>query len=212
VPVIEISDSYLGLAVYADIRYLSRLIDEELAVSGVQLAIQRDPQAQASLYRKLKQIPTLQTVTAKADMIKYFKEAILDVQNLLIDIIVAFAGVVFFGSILNASLVSLAERQREISTLRVLGYGPWRIGGLLFRESMITTVVGALLGMPLGYWLTAAIAEVYASDMFRMPVLLTPGLCFETLVIAISFGVITQFVVQKQIHAMNWLDALKTQE
>ena len=37
-PVVEISDSYLGTAVYADIHYLSRLIGEELAVSGVQLA------------------------------------------------------------------------------------------------------------------------------------------------------------------------------
>lgn len=34
VPVVEISDSYLGTAVYADIGYLSRLIDEEFAVSG----------------------------------------------------------------------------------------------------------------------------------------------------------------------------------
>ena len=62
-----------------------------------------------------------------------------------------FAGIVFFGSILNTSLVSLAERQREVATLRVLGYGPWQVGSLLLRESMITTVLGTLLGMPLGY-------------------------------------------------------------
>ena len=78
-----------------------------------------------------------------------------------------FAGIVFFGSILNASLVSLAERQREVATLRVLGYGPWEIGSLLLRESMITTARGHVLGMPLGYLLThIGIAR------------LTPATCF----------------------------------
>ena len=67
--------------------------------------------------------------------------------------------VVFFGSILNASLVSLAERQREVATLRVLGYGPWQIGSLLLRESLIVTLVGTLLGMPLGYLLTVLMAD-----------------------------------------------------
>ena len=59
-PVVEISDSYLGTAVYADIGYLSRLIDEEFAVSGVQLAVDRDPAHRAALYHELKQMPALQ--------------------------------------------------------------------------------------------------------------------------------------------------------
>ena len=36
-PVVEITDSYIGLSVYAEINFLSRLIDEELALTGVQL-------------------------------------------------------------------------------------------------------------------------------------------------------------------------------
>ena len=58
----------------------------------------------------------------------------------------------------------------------VLGYGPWQVGGLLLRESMITTVLGTLLGMPLGYLLMLATAEEYASDMFRMPIVAAPEL------------------------------------
>ncbi len=42
VPVVEIADSYIGIAVYANINYLSRLIGEELATSAVQLQV--DPQ------------------------------------------------------------------------------------------------------------------------------------------------------------------------
>jgi putative ABC transport system permease protein len=113
---------------------------------------------------------------------------------------------------LNASLVSLAERQREVATLRVLGYGPWEIGSLLFRESMINTIIGAFLGIPLGYLLTAVTAEAYASDMFRLPVILTPDIWLGTLFFAILFALLTHLAVQRAINRMDWLDALKVQE
>ena len=212
VPVAEISDSYLGIAVYADIRYLSRLIGEELALSGVQLATDRDPARRAALYRELKQMPNLQAVTARADMIQNLEETVLKHQGIVISLLVLFAGTVFFGSILNTSLVSLAERQREIATLRVLGYGPWHVGSLLLRESMITTAFGALGGMPLGYLLTVATAKAYASDMFRLPIITSSHVWILTMVLAIIFGLIAHLFVQRAIHTMDWLDALKTQE
>jgi putative ABC transport system permease protein len=211
-PVAEISDSYLGASVYANIDYLSRSVDEELAVSGAQLAIDRDPAHRDALYRELKQLPALQSVTARADMIKSLEDTVLENQRIVIGLLVLFAGVMFFGSILNASLVSLAERQREIATLRVLGYTPWEIGSLLLRESMITTTLGTLLGMPLGYLLTVAIAETYASDLFRMPIVASGGLWMLTMACAVAFGLITHVFVQRAINKMDWLDALKTLE
>jgi len=212
VPVVEISDGYLGTAVYAEIQYLSRLVGEEFAVSGVQLAVDRDPVLRAELYRELKRMPAVQAVSARTDMISNLEKTIIETQSITIALMVLFAGIVFFGSILNASLVSLAERQREVATLRVLGYGPWQVGSLLFRESMITTILGTLLGMPLGYLMTLAIAAEYASDMFRMPIVTSPGLWILTMVLAIVFGLITHLFVQRAIIKMDWLDALKIQE
>ncbi len=212
VPIVEVSDSYLGTAVYADIGYLSRLIDEELAISGVQLAVDSDRSHRDALYRELKRLPALQAVNERANVIRNLEKTILESQSATITLLVLFAGIVFFGSILNASLVSLAERQREVATLRVLGYGPWQIGSLLFRESMITTVLGTLLGMPLGYLLTVAIAKAYASDMLRLPIITSPGLWAITMLLAVVFGLVAHLFVQRAIHKMNWLDALKIQE
>src|SRR5207237_7992301 len=69
VPVAAIVDSYLGMYVYADIDYLGRLVGEEAATSGVQLATDRDPQHRDALLLELKRLPALQSVTARADMI-----------------------------------------------------------------------------------------------------------------------------------------------
>ena len=212
VPVAEIADSYMGTAVYADIHYLSRLISEELAVSGLQLATSHDENQLRELYRELKEMPALQGVTNRADMVESLEKTLVLNMLVFIGCLVVFAGVVFFGSILNASLVNLAERQREVATLRVLGYGPWQIGSLLLRESMIVTLIGTVLGMPIGYLMTVGMANGYDSEMFRFPVILTPGTLVLTLVMAVLFGSLAHLCVQLSIHRMDWLEALQAKE
>ncbi len=210
-PVLEITESYLGLSTYAEIRYLSRLVGEELAVTNIQLATDQQPDHRRTLYHELKQMPALQAVTAREDMIRSLDE-VLRTQWVTIYLLVLFAGIVFFGSILNASLVSLAERQRELATLRVLGYGPWHIGSLLLRESLMTTLLGTVLGMPVGYMLTELTAQAYASDTFRLPVLSSPGMWLATLLLAVFFWFLAHLAVQRVIHQMDWLEALKVSE
>ena len=56
------------------------------------------------------------------------------------------------------------------------------------------------------------IATVYASDMFRLPIVTSPGLWMLTLALAVVFGLTAHLFVQRAIHKMNWLDALKVQE
>lgn len=212
VPVVEISESYLGTAVYTDIHYLSRLIGEELAVNGVQLTTDRDPEHTAALYRQLKHMPALQAVSTRADMIGNLEKSLTDLMWIFIVILAVFAGVVFLGSILNSSLVSLAEREREVATLRVLGYGPWQIGSLLLRESLIVTLVGTVLGMPLGYALSVLVAMAYDTELFRFPVVSSAGTWIWTVVLAVSFALLAHLAVQRTVHRMDWLEALQAKE
>ena len=212
VPIVEIADSFLGLVVYADIHYLSRLVGEELATTGVQLALDGDPSHVAKLYRELKQMPALEAVTARKDMIVNLDNSLLRNIRVIVGILVGFAGTVFFGSILNASLVSLAERQGEIATLRVLGYGPWEIGSLLLRESLIVTMSGTVFGLPVGYLLTRWTTSVYNTEVLRIPVVVSGGTWAAALGVALLFALLTHLVVQRIIHRMDWLEALKVKE
>ena len=96
--------------------------------------------------------------------------------------------------------------------MRVLGYGPWQIGNLLLRESLILSLAGTLLGMPIGYALTELMAISYDSDLFRFPVVSTPLTWIATALLAISFCVLAQLFVQRAILKMDWLDALQSKE
>ena len=212
VPLVQIADSYLGLSVYADIGYLSRLVGEEFAMTGVQLETDSSPASRSALFKELKRLPALQGFGAREDMIDNLMSTVFESAWVFILLLVLFAGIIFFGSILNSSLISLAERQREAATLQALGYTPWQIGALFLRESMIVNTTGALLGLPLGYLLMLAMAYTYQTDMFRMPVVAPPHVYVMTLVLAVIFALAAQSVVQRVIMRMDWLDALKTKE
>jgi putative ABC transport system permease protein len=211
-PVVEIADSYLGLTVYANIHYLSRTVHEELALSGVQLSVDPRRESLATLYRELKRMPGIQSVTARADTIANVMETLIKNQRVFIGMLVVFAGVIFFGSVLNSSLISLAERSREVATLRVLGYTEWQVGNLFLRESALVNTVGTLAGMPLGYLLNWGITVAYDTEMFRIPVIDPTQSCLATFVLGTVFALLAHAVVQRAIFRMDWLEAMKTKE
>jgi len=211
-PVVRIANSYMGTAVYADWRYLSELVSEERSVTGAQLLIDPDPQVKRELYRRLKELPSLAGVSERSEIIDNLTKAIIESQTTSLGIIVGFAGIIFFGSVLNASLVSLAERQREIATLRVLGYGEWQIGFLLLRESLSVNLAGTLIGLPLGWLQYYAMAQVYDFDLLRLPIVATPWVWIATLLLAVLFALAAHAIVQWKIFRMRWLDALQVKE
>ncbi len=210
--VVSVLEGYLGLAVYASLPHLSSRMGEEFALNGMQLRLDGSAATRQAFYRHLKQLPALQGYSTRHAALRGFEETVLRTQWVVLVLMVLFAGIVFFGSVLNASLASLAERRREVATLYVLGYGPWHIGSLLFSESLITTLAGTGLGMPLGYALSALTAVAYASEMFRLPVVARPATWLTTLALAAVFVGAAHLVVQRAIHRMAWADAIKAPE
>ncbi len=210
--VARISDGYMGLTSYANINYLSRQMNEPLAVSGIQLQMDGDPGHLAQLYQELKRMPAVQSVTSRRQIIRHLTDTLLNNQFVLVIVIIGFSGVIFFGSIINASMVNLAERQSEVATLVALGYSPWQIGGGFFRESLITSIIGSVVGLPLGYMLMWLTAWSYNNDLLRVPVVSEPWIWWVTPLLALSFALAAQVVVQWNILRMNYTEALKTQE
>ncbi len=211
-PVVGLSDGYLGLTAYADLRYLSRLMDEAFAVSGVQLAVDPSATIRRELYTELKQLPTLSAVNDRAEVIANLMHNMVDTNRATTGVLVLFAGVICFGTTLNASLVGLAERRREVATLIVLGYTPRAVGGLFLRENLIVNGIGTLLGLPLGNWLFQMMINTYQTDLFRIPSVDPSEAYGWTLLLGLVFGLSAHAVVQRSINRLDWLERLKEYE
>lgn len=214
VPIVvaRIADSYMGLTAYAEISHLSRLVGESLAVTGVQLQIDGDAERTAALFRELKDTAGIESVQSRRAVIQQVTETLLQNQFVFIGVLILFAGTVFLGSIVNASMVSLAERQREVATFLALGYSQWQIGGIFLRESLLTNLTGAVLGLPVGWFLTWLTAVSYNNDLIRLPVVTSPWVWWTTLALATVFAGLAHAVLQWTLSQMDYLQALKVQE
>lgn len=207
-----VADAFLGTAVYADFDYLCRLMDEEFAVTSVQLLTSQSPRAQEAFYQAVKRLPAVQATSSRRDAMRNLEETILKVQNIFIGLVTVFAGVIFFGAVLNASLVNVSERSREIGTLLVLGYTPGEVGGMLLRETMCVHLFGVVAGLPLGYGLVCLTSWAYSTDVIRLPVVVAPNVYITTLVVGVVFALAAHSFVHRRIARFDMVEAMRIRE
>jgi putative ABC transport system permease protein len=210
--VARITDSYFGMVTYADYRYLNRIVGEAAAVSTVQLDVQPGRERRTNLYRAVKSLPVVAAVNdinqSKANIERLYLES----SKASISILILFGGVIFFGSILTTSLVSIAERRRDVATFIVMGYEKTQVGGIFLRESMIVNSLGALLGLPVGLLLAIVTNHIYDTELYRLPLVVNARQFIIALLLAIAFTLLAHLLVQRAVNRLDWLDALNARE
>ena len=208
VPIADIIDSTFGLSVFANFKYLNHLISEESAISKIQLAGEQTQQQEKVLLAQVKKYPKLASFSNIRIDEKLMNTTFVENMNTMVYTMILFAAVIFLGSILNSSLISISERQMEIATFRVLGYTPIEIGKIFLREILIVNLIGSVLGIPFGYFLNYGTSLMYQNDMFSMPCYVKFSSYVWTMILALIFIFIAYIITQRTITKMNWLESL----
>lgn len=73
--------------------------------------------------------------------------------NSIVYVLVISAGALAFIVLYNLNNINIAERRRELATLKVLGFYDREVAEYIYRENIIITIIGIGLGMVLGYFL-----------------------------------------------------------
>jgi putative ABC transport system permease protein len=210
VPVVSVVHEYMGLGAYADAGYLAGLVNEPPALNSIQLAV--EPTRFNDLYAAVRQLPDVSGVTVRSQTKANIVDTILRTMIFSLTLIILFAGVIAFGSILNASLIEIADRTRDVATFRVLGYNPWQVAGIFFRENAMIFGAGLALGIPFGYLMVQIISRVYNTELFRMPVILSTNVTLLAAGFVSLFVLMAQWFVYRQIRQLDWLAGVQTKE
>lgn len=210
-PVVGIVDTFLGLSAYADIRYLSRLLGEEWSANML-LADSFAGANADTVFAELKKRPKVMGIGARARSLTQLHETFGKTMGTMIGIMVLFAGLIAFGSVLNAALVSLSERQREVGTLRVLGYTPAQVTEIFSGESYLLNGAGIAIGIVGGIGFAHLLAMAYNTELYRFPVVILPRNMLITAALMVAFITFAQFAVYYLIRTLQWLEVLKIRE
>ncbi len=207
---VGLAEDFAGVAAYMDIRALNRLLDEGDVISGANFRVDRAHWDEFLL--ALKGIPRISTVAIKESLRENFRQTTAASIGLIQSIYSAFALVVAFGVVYNNARISLAERARELATLRVIGFSQREVAGVLVTELVILGVIAVPFGLVLGSGFAKAILSSINTETVRLPLVLTAHTyAFAVLVVTVASIISVLFVLRK-LHQLNLVGALKAPE
>ncbi|MBX3363793.1 MAG: FtsX-like permease family protein [Phycisphaeraceae bacterium] len=202
-------EDYTGFSSYMDIRTLHRLMREQDAISGVHIMV--DSTMTSDLFSSLRQTPRVAGVTIKAAAIRSFQETIAENLLRMQFFTVAFATVIAFGVIYNTARISLAERGRELATLRVIGFTRGEISSILLGELAVLTALAIPIGLLAGYWLGAFTIDAMQTEHQRLPLVIGPRTYGFAIAVTILAAVASGLVVRRRLDQLDLVSVLKSQ-
>lgn len=203
VTVVDVVKQSLGINAYMNIDYMDRLLLEKNAITGVYLD-SKDQDVGA----KLAKIPNISTIQSPGDMKKLFDQYIgLTLYSLII--MIFFAGIMGFAIVYNATMISVAEREMEFSSLRVLGFSKGEIYKIVLKENNVITMTGILLGIPLGIGMTQASSALFTTELYSLTLTPTFAIGITAAAVTIAFVILAQVATFRKISRLDFLQALK---
>ena len=210
VPLVGLAEDFTGVAAYMDLRALNRLLDEGDVISGANFRV--DGAQRSEFLRELKGIPKVSWVAIKESLRENFRQTTAASIGLIQKIYMMFAIVVAFGVVYNNARISLAERARELATLRVIGFSRREVGTVLITELLILAMVAVPLGLLVGTGFAKAIIASVNTETVRLPLILTANnYAFAVLVVLIASAGSALVVLRKLSH-LDLVGALKAPE
>jgi len=179
-------------------------------LTGAFLTVQNDRAEE--LYRTLKNTPRISGVTIKEASVQSFRETIAENLGNIRFFNMLFATIIAFGVVYNSARISLAERSRDLATLRVIGFTRAEISAILLGELALLTLAAIPLGMAIGYVFAAWATLGLDTEVYRIPLVIgrkTYG--FAVLVVLVGTAV-SGLIVRRRLDHLDLVSVLKTRE
>jgi putative ABC transport system permease protein len=205
-----LAEDFAGVAAYMDMHALNRLLGEGDIITGANFRL--DQAHRTEFLHALKQIPRVSWVAIKESLRENFRQTTAASIGLIQMIYMVFAMVVAFGVVYNNARISLAERARELATLRVIGFSRREVGTVLITELVILALVAVPCGLLIGTGFAKAILRAVNTETVRVPLVLTTGnYAFAVAVVTVA-SAISALIVLRKLSQLDLVGALKAPE
>lgn len=210
VPVVGTAKEYLGVNAYMQRAALNRLLKEGAAISGALLKV--DEHYQREIYAELKDMPRIAGVVEQRSAITAFYDTMAETILFFTFITTLLGASISFGVVYNSMRIALSERNRELASLRVLGFERSEVAYILLGELGLLTLLAIPLGLLIGYGLCAYLAFRFDSDLYRIPLVLGMKVyAFAAMVVIVS-AIISAIMIWRNLAHLDMVAVLKSKE
>ncbi len=152
----------------------------------------------------------IKTVNSMKDMASSWDE-LTESMWLLIYILIFFASLLAIVVLYNLGLLSFTEIEREIATLKVLGFKTSSLRKLLLTQNLWFTFAGFILGLPIGYYILKMMWDSSGDSFYILPSI-SPMNFILTAIITFTLSIFVNLMFSRKIRKLNMVESLKSGE
>lgn len=206
IKVVGLNTQLVGGGSFVSLEQANRLLQERQLVSGVMLKV--DPAYSAAMEEELEEMTAVSSILSRQQELDNFNQN-LDAMVYSISVLVLFALLLGFAIVYNSSVISFSERQRELASLRVLGFTINEVSGILMKENLLQSLLGVALGLPFGYLMVKGYINAVSTDLFTLPVTIYPATYVYAALGGILFIMVAHRLAVRGVRQLQLVEVLK---
>lgn len=139
-------------------------------------------------------------------------ERMLGSLGAVIWVLIISAGMLAFVVLYNLNNINITERQRELATLKVLGFYDGEVSQYVFRENILLSFIGILAGAVFGILLHRYVITTVEVDAVMFGRNIKPISFVYSGIITFGFSMFVNMVMHFKLKKINMVESLKSVE
>ena len=210
VKVSDISLNYLGNTLYMTQGTYERAFGRSARLNGVFVLLKGSSADQIAFSKNLKSDGWL-TISSTAEHWENY-EANFTIINSVVVLVTFMAACLSFVVVFTLSNTNISERERELATIKVLGFRRGEVHHYVNKETLILTAIGAALGVPLGGLLAESFTYILQMPSLYFDVEVEPLSYVLAVVLSFGFTFIVNLATNRTLNKIDMVGALKSAE
>ncbi len=183
--------------------------DRQLVWNAMYANLKGSGESQAAYAEKLEDDDAVMKALSCAHMAESFK---FDLMGAVVALIVALAGGLALVVLFTLANTNVSEREREMATLKVLGFFDKEVHHYVNREMMVLTMMGVVLGLPLGRFVGGLLTAALNMPALYFEVECKPLSYVIAAVATMAFALLVQLLVNPVLDRIDPISSLKSVE
>lgn len=183
--------------------------DQQLVWNAMYANLKGSGESQTAYAEKLEDDDAVMKAVSCAHMAESFK---FDLMGAVVALIVALAGGLALVVLFTLANTNVSEREREMATLKVLGFFDKEVHHYVNREMMVLTMMGVVLGLPLGRFVGGLLTAALNMPALYFEVECKPLSYVIAAVATMAFALLVQLLVNPVLDRIDPISSLKSVE
>lgn len=164
-----------------------------------------------AIFEKLLDMSGVATTSRMRDTQDTYTHSMERVDFVVVIIILAAAALAMVV-LFNLSNINITERQRELATIKLLGFYDGEVSAYVYRENIVLTLFGILLGCFMGHWLHIYLVRSTEIDLMMFGRQTAPSAYVYAAILTALFSLLVNVLAHFKMKKIDMVESLKSSE